>query len=152
MRRRTLTKLRKVFAEVVAEAQGNEGFAERLAKVLGDDEEKPSTRRRGRRRPGVLNPFQVLDDAGRDGLETALAELDTERLKDIVAEHGMDPARLAMKWKSADRLAGHIVAFVTARDRKGDAFRAKGGGGALDPSEAGNVRKERGQEPGNDRQ
>lgn len=124
MKRRTLTKLRKVFAEVVAEAQANDAFAERLEAVLGDDRPR-SGRRSGRREPGVLNPYEVLEEGGRDGLRAALGELDVERLKDIVAEHGMDPAKLAMKWKKADRLVAHIEAFVTARDRKGDAFRGK---------------------------
>ncbi|MXY55854.1 MAG: hypothetical protein F4029_05370 [Gammaproteobacteria bacterium] len=129
MKRRTLTKLRKVFAEVVKEAQSNEGFAERLAEALGQDE-GPRAQRSGRRPPGVLNPFHVLEETGRDGLRAALEGLDTERLKDIVAEHGMDPARLAMKWRKADRLVSHIVDFVSARDRKGDAFRAKQDDGA----------------------
>lgn len=124
MKRRTLTKLRKLFAEVAAEAQANEAFAERLEEVLGDDASSPA-RRRGRREPGVLNPYEVLETGGPEGLRTALGKLDVERLKDIVAEHGMDPAKLAMKWKRADRLVAHIEAFVTARDRKGDAFRAK---------------------------
>ena len=124
MKRRTLTKVRKLFAEVVAEAQVNDAFAERLEAVLGDDA-PTQTRRGGRREPGVLNPYQVLEEAGRDGLRAALEGLDLERLKDIVAENGMDPARLAMKWKKADRLVAHIETFVMARDRKGDVFRAK---------------------------
>ena len=124
MRRRTLTRLRTVFAEVVKEAQDNEAFAERLAAALGEDEGSRA-QRGGRRPPGVLDPYQVLEQTGRDGLRAALEGLDVELLKDIVAEHGMDPARLAMKWKKADRLVAHIVDFVSARDRKGDAFRAK---------------------------
>ena len=124
MKRRTLTKLRKLFSEVVAEAQANDAFADRLAAVLGEDA-SPPRRRSGRRPAGVLNPYDVFEEVGTAGLEAALERLEVERLKDIVAEHGMDPAKLAMKWKKADRLVAHIVAFVTARERKGDAFRAK---------------------------
>lgn len=130
MKRRTVTKMRKLFAEVVVEVQANEAFAERLEAVLGYDTPPPA-RRRGRRKPGVLNPYQVLEESGREGLRAELRKLDVERLKDIVAEHGMDPAKLAMKWKKSDRLVAHIEAFVTARDRKGDAFRAKEGGGSV---------------------
>ena len=50
-------------------------------------------------------------------------ELDTEQLKDIVAEHGMDTAKLAMKWKSSERLIEFIVSTVEARADKGRAFR-----------------------------
>ena len=144
MKRRTLTKLRKLFAAVVAEAQANEAFAERLEAVLGDDA-PPSVRRSGRREPGVLNPYQVLEEAGSNGLRAALGKLDVERLKDIVADQGMDPAKLAMKWKNADRLVAHVEAFVTARDRKGDAFRAKEGDGSVGRDPEGKEReKERG--------
>ena len=38
----------------------------------------------------------------------------------------MDGAKLAMKWKSADRLVELIVASVASRSRKGDVFRGEG--------------------------
>ena len=132
MKRRTLTKLRKVFAEVIKEAQQNEEFGERLVEALGEKEADLYKKGSTRRQPGVLNPFDVLKQSQRDGLRTSLEELSVERLKDIVAEHGMDPARLAMKWKDRDRLVSHILGFVSARDRKGDAFRAKHGNEAID--------------------
>jgi len=49
--------------------------------------------------------------------------LSVEQLKDIVSEHALDSSRLALKWKSADRLVELIVATVRSRIEKGDAFR-----------------------------
>ena len=47
-----------------------------------------------------------------------------EELKDIVADHGMDPGKLVMKWKSPDRIIDRIVEISVGRTRKGDAFRS----------------------------
>ena len=52
-----------------------------------------------------------------------LESLDLEQLRDVVAQYGMDRARLAMKWKDKDRLVGLIADTVAARATKGDAFR-----------------------------
>lgn len=44
----------------------------------------------------------------------------------MVAHYGMDPRRLVMKWKTTDRVIGHIVETVESRARKGDVFRGPG--------------------------
>jgi hypothetical protein len=36
----------------------------------------------------------------------------------------MDPGKLVMKWKGADRVVDRIVELAVARSKKGDAFRA----------------------------
>lgn len=81
-------------------------------------------RRSGRRARSVLDPFAIHAE-GEDVLRARLRELDIEKLKDIIAEHGMDTARLAMKWKSKERLLDLIATTVQARSRKGDAFRGE---------------------------
>ncbi|WP_162527293.1 hypothetical protein [Sphingomonas solaris] len=48
-----------------------------------------------------------------------------EQLLDIVAEFGMDPGKLVMKWKDRDRVADRIVETAIARATKGDAFRSE---------------------------
>lgn len=53
-----------------------------------------------------------------------LGELDVEALKDIVAEHGMDPGKLVLKWKIKERILEHIISTVQARSKKGDALRS----------------------------
>lgn len=68
-----------------------------------------------------MDPF-ALYEKGETELRRALEQLDVERLKDIVAEHGMDQARLAMRWKATPRLVELIVASVKSRAHKGEAF------------------------------
>jgi hypothetical protein len=60
---------------------------------------------------------------GEDHLHGALAGLSIDQLKDIIAEHGMDTDKLAMKWKGRDRIIALIVTTVKSRMAKGDAFR-----------------------------
>ncbi|GAA1014041.1 hypothetical protein Aple_042510 [Acrocarpospora pleiomorpha] len=87
--------------------------------------ESPSTKPRPHRRtPGVLDPFVIFSEVGESGLHDRLAALDLEQLRDIVAEHGMDHDRLAMRWKDPDRVIGRIVEKVSARASKGSAFRS----------------------------
>ena len=128
MTRRTIPKLKRLFGEIIAEANSNPAFAQRLA-ALFEDQVAPSAQRRtgtSRRAPGALDPYVVMNESGSAGLDAALKALDVDQLKDIIAEHGMDPAKLAMKWRKSDRLVEHIMSFVTSRERKGDAFRGSG--------------------------
>ncbi len=131
---------RQLLDEVAQRAETNPAVAERLATalawVMDQRRPKPGTRhdklpgassratgvRRGRRAPGVLDPFDAAAE-GEQALRQALAGLDVEQLKDIVAEQGMDPANLALKWKRNDRLVDLIVTTVNQRSRKGEAFR-----------------------------
>ncbi len=86
--------------------------------------DRNSTRRSNRRSPGVIDPFAVFTEGGEIGLRERLA-LSLEQLRDIVAEHGMDHDRLAMKWKDRQRVADRIVDRVAARMTKGSAFRSR---------------------------
>ncbi|MFG2683889.1 hypothetical protein ACGFYH_34245, partial [Streptomyces sp. NPDC048392] len=51
--------------------------------------------------------------------------LTLEQLRDIIAEHGMDHDRLAMKWKDPQRVIDRIVERVESRTAKGAAFRGR---------------------------
>jgi hypothetical protein len=84
----------------------------------------PGMKRTGRRAPAKLDPFKILADSGEQALMAQLAELNLEELRDVVAQFGMDPRRLAMKWKETQRVREHVVATTAQRSRKGDAFRA----------------------------
>jgi hypothetical protein len=70
-----------------------------------------------------LDPFALYANGGEDGLRTRLEALDLEQLRDIIAEHGMDHDRLAMKWKDQARVVERIVERVGTRSAKGSAFR-----------------------------
>lgn len=84
----------------------------------------PGLKRTGRRAPAKLDPLKALAESGEDGLTIRLEGLDLEQLRDIVAQFGMDPRRLVMRWKDVERVQAHIVATTVQRSRKGDAFRA----------------------------
>jgi hypothetical protein len=119
---RTLGQLLTVIAD---EAARSSRFANALQRALtsAPTSAEPVVRRSGRRAPGPFDPFAVYAEAGEDGLRTRLGKLDLEQLRDIVAEHGMDHDRLAMKWKDPVRVIDRIVERVAARSAKGSAFR-----------------------------
>lgn len=118
---------------VLDEAEANPSFAARLATAVtgagGTTRTREPGQRRHRRKPGVVDPFDVHRQDGEAQLRARLAALDAEQLKDIVAEHGMDRTKLAMRWKSTDRLVNLIVETVGTRARKGDAFRQQSDAG-----------------------
>ncbi|MEV6287905.1 hypothetical protein [Kribbella sp. NPDC051770] len=120
----TLTRL---FTAVALEASRGPRFANSLSKALrGPASPSSSARTRrpqNRRNPGPFDPFVSYANGGEIHLRTLLGALDLEALRDIVAEHGMDTDRLAMKWKDPDRVIERIVERVVDRSTKGAAFR-----------------------------
>jgi hypothetical protein len=125
-------RLDRVFAAVAGQAANNPDFAAALIAAIGDApapkpgtamSRPPAVRKGHRRAPGPFNPYAVLAADGEEGLRKRLADCDAEELKNIIAEHGMDHDRLAMKWKTTDRLTGRIVETTISQTRKGEAFR-----------------------------
>ena len=152
---RTRRKLLELARAVADEADRNPAFAQKLDAVLGLEQRRgigPGTKRgrsRRRRTPAVLDPVAVLRVEGAPGLRSRLSGLDLEQLKDIVAQYGMGPGRLVMKWKTWDRVADRIVEMSASRAQKGDAFREDArtdiGHGQMDEKgsgEAGRARSE----------
>ena len=117
--------LKRVLEAVTAEAGRNPAFASSLEKALAGTQEleRGQVKRPHRRAPGVVDPFAVFADGGEEGVRRSLSQLSIEQLKDVVAEHGMDRSKLAMKWKTSDRFIDLILETVATRSRKGDAFR-----------------------------
>lgn len=124
-----ITRLRELCEQLLQRAEADPAtagaLADGVAKVLDAVAEPASKppRRTGRRDAPVLDPFEIYRE-NPDALAGRLAELDLEQLRDVVAFYGMDPRRLVMKWKTADRVVTHIAETVQTRSRKGDAFRA----------------------------
>jgi hypothetical protein len=80
-------------------------------------------RRASNRRPAaVLDPVKIARE-GEQPLRAALGKLTLVQLHDIVADYGMDPGKLVMKWRTDTRVIDRIVEISLARARKGDAFR-----------------------------
>lgn len=121
--------LARLLGVVANEANRNHDFAAAVRGALtaneaeGSHEPAGRTRRSNRRAPGPLDPFGVVAEVGEAGLRERLLALDLEQLRDIVAEHGMDHDRLAMRWKDEGRVVERIVDKVRGRNSKGSAFR-----------------------------
>jgi hypothetical protein len=135
--RERLTTLAAIIAN---EAERNSGFRRRLEEALKPGQsglpllreprrhdeqasEADSSRKGGRRTPAVLDPLDLARQS-EEVLRRDLSALDIEQLKDVVAQYGMDPGKLVMKWKDATRIIDRIVELSMARSTKGDAFRA----------------------------
>lgn len=138
----TLVRIANIVAE---EATRNPDFLARLEAAVASckvTEKRPSSssktapaklgpnaiqkgeakRRGGRRSPAVIDPVDLAAH-GESGLRGQLNDLDLEKLLDIVAQYGMDPGKLVMKWRDRDRVIDRIVEASLARATKGDAFR-----------------------------
>ena len=125
------SNLRRLFDEIIAEAERRPDFGRRLVAAIGQpasppprqpEAPKPKPKSRNRRTPGVFDPFEVFP-RGESALRGALAPLTVDQLKDIVSEHAMDSSKLALKWRAPDRLVDLIVTTVRTRVEKGNAFK-----------------------------
>lgn len=132
--RNTLNRLIRV---VIEEAERNTDFEAALndalgstpskrkptnAEALGQVEDGEAKRGKNRRAPAALDPIQIARD-GEQALRAALEKLSLNQLRDIVAEYGMDPGRLVMKWNTPERVIDRIVEISITRAHKGSAFR-----------------------------
>ena len=121
---KTKSYLKRLFDVILAEVENNPEFASKLSAVFASDGERRTAPPKRRRSPATLDPVRLLEAQGEAELRLALAALDIEKLKDVVAEFVMDPAKLVMKWKDPERIIEHIVVTTRARVTKGDAFRS----------------------------
>lgn len=124
------TRLLRLTAAVAKEAAARPSFAKALMVAMSPSPKKevrddpgPAVRAGGRRTAPVFDPFVIHREDGPEALRQRLEDLSVEQLKDIIAEHGMDRDKLAMKWKTPDRLIDRITATVSSRAKKGDVFR-----------------------------
>jgi len=125
---KTEDKLAKLFSLLIAAAKKDPSLSAEIDGLLGAGAGTPGSsihpsRSRNRRKPALFDPF-VIYEQGEAALRMRLGELDIEALKDIVAEHGMDPGKLVLKWKTKERILEHVLSTVEARSKKGDAFRS----------------------------
>jgi hypothetical protein len=109
---------RELLDQAVAEAVRDPDFGRALRRAL--DEAMPKRQRR--RAQPAIDPFTSYEQGGEPALRHALAVLDVDQLKDVIAHHQMDRAKLAMKWQTPERLIDLIVAQTMSRAHKGEAF------------------------------
>lgn len=124
--RKRLLELARAVAD---EAERDPMFAQRLGQVLGlegsrrDEGNTEPDRPTRRRATAAFDPVTVLREHDDHELRSRLAGLNLEQLKDIVAQYGMDPGKLVMKWRTRERVVDRIVEISMKRAQKGDAFR-----------------------------
>ncbi len=78
-----------------------------------------------KRKVEILIDFSVFDvfaKGGEPALREKLEPLEIKTLKNIIAKNSFDPAQLAKKWRSKDKLVDFIIDRVTTRSRKGQVF------------------------------
>ena len=125
MKKNVKKKMKALYDLVIKEAENNEVFAEKLELIMLNPEKERktgSTKRSGNRRDkAILDPI-LLAEEGKLSKEV-LEPLTDKELKDIIADYGMDPSKLAMKWKDRDRVIKLIIDTSQRRASKGDAFR-----------------------------
>jgi len=109
-----------VFAAQIIAALGLKDHARPKAEPKRGGTDRP----RNRRPAAILDPLQIVR-VSEAQLRERLSELTLDELRDVVADYGMDPGKLVMKWKDADRIADRIVELSLARAQKGDAFRSE---------------------------
>src|SRR5579859_6724242 len=122
----TLRKTLVALADVIArEAERNDDLRVQLEAVLGlkspvssypSDRGGVASRRKGRRTPALLDPVEIARRS-EDELRQQLEPLDIEQLRDIVAQYGMDPGKLVMKWKDRDKVINRVVELAVARSK-----------------------------------
>lgn len=129
----TLKKVLSDFIRVIVdEAERNPEFANQIEEAFGIKEKpkrQPASRGANRRAPAVLDPVELARE-GEQVLRAKLRILTLDQLKDIVADCGMDPGKLVMKWKSADRVIERIVEVSLGRVKKGEGFLSYRSGGS----------------------
>lgn len=124
------TKLLDLAKAVADAADRDPALASRLTEIFGAAPAAPKRpepapgRAKNRRPAAVLDPVALVAD-GEPALRDRLASLSLDQLLDVVAEFGMDPGKLVMKWKDPVRVIDRIVEIALGRAQKGHAFRSE---------------------------
>lgn len=99
--------MKALFDLIIDEAEKNEEFASSLSKIFCGDttvtkakESSIGKRASNRRDKAVVAPIKLAEDG--ELSEDVLSPLSEKELKDIIANYGMAPSKLAMKWKDKD--------------------------------------------------
>ena len=125
--------LSRLTAIVIEEAAHNPDFASKIQFVfaepgscISEDDTSNETsniqRRRNRRDPAVLNPFDMIQDNEAKLIE-CLNALTEKELRDIIAQYGLDPTNRSMQWRKKERLIQGILEATHRKVAKGNAFR-----------------------------
>lgn len=120
-------QLEQIFDEILREVDQNPQLRDRIMRILKQNGSEslttqPARPLKKRRESSLIDPYLEYA-SGETQLHLKLEPLTVDQLKDIVSEYALDSSRLALKWKSRERLIELIVTTVASRMQKGDAFR-----------------------------
>lgn len=73
--------------------------------------------------PEALDLYALYASGAEAQLRETVQGFDVPQLKRIVQRNGLDPSKLAEKWRNKERLVDLIVHVVMARARLGEVFR-----------------------------
>lgn len=92
-----------------------------LGLAVGDLPKKVKARTK---RESVLIPdvFTIFSQGGEEALRAVLDPLELPVLRKVVSQHGLDPSKLAVKWRNKERLVQLIMDRVLGRSEKGKTF------------------------------
>ncbi|MCY4356203.1 MAG: hypothetical protein OXD01_01630 [Gammaproteobacteria bacterium] len=110
-------KLQDLIQTVIEEAKRSPEFTKHLKAAIKSMEGSGKRRRKD----ATLDPILLVRE-GENVLRSKLESLTLDQLKDIVAQYGMDPDKLAMKWKNNERIIDRIIQYSVQRSKKGEAF------------------------------
>jgi hypothetical protein len=65
---------------------------------------------------------KMLSEEGESALRQKLEQLELRELRTIVRKNGLDPSKLAEKWKNRERLINLIIQRMVSRKDKGKVF------------------------------
>ena len=125
--------LSRLTAIVIEESAHNPDFASKIQFVFTSFAECPATenpsieasddkKRRNRRDPAVLNPFDMIQDNEAKLIE-CLNTLTEKELKDIIAQYCLDPTNRSKQWRKRENLIRGILETTHRKVAKGNAFR-----------------------------
>lgn len=115
---RLLARLRRLIDVIADEARRNPGFAREVDEVLSESlstiaAPAASPAPPPRRARGVIDPYAIYEVGWEQMLREQLGALDVEKLKDIIAEHDMDPSKRFLESTDRQRLTELIVKTVS---------------------------------------
>ena len=113
--------LKKLLGVVIEEMNSNSNFKAKIEAALSTKENAIGKKSHSKRNPSTINPYEQIRQ-GKDVLSISLNSLSVEQLKDVILEHNMDNAKLAMKWKNKERLIALIIDLAERRTTKGEVF------------------------------
>ncbi|SDO56851.1 hypothetical protein SAMN04487897_1174 [Paenibacillus sp. yr247] len=66
--------------------------------------------------------YTIYSKEGAEALRDLLYTYETETLKEMVLENGLDPVRKVRRWKTRDKILAYIIEVVSKQMSKGKAF------------------------------